>query len=382
MTAAAFLQALFPGIVLFIALGALLRMARAARRLRRGRGALPPGALPDLHTAFMPPVSILLPIEEPPEIVVARVEALLRLDFPEYEVVVVLDPGQDAVRTALEAAFGMRVFPEAHWRRLATAPVRAIFHAARGPRLRVVEKEPGDAADALNCAVNASRFPLLCTLAAGTVLREDALLRLAEPFVEDARTRVSCAPVVEAQASAGRQLLALRGLVAGMAGAALRALALAPRGAMVFRKDVVVEAEGFRGEVDAHVNLARRLARGSTDPLGCTVRHVAEPVVLRDAAHDEPKRPSVADGEAVAVVGAASGMAALWAMGAIAPSHLLSFAAMGVALDWLASAAALALEAAYFERLVTTSPFTRLAFAALSVPPLRRFLPGRGPSPT
>lgn len=382
MNAATFLHGTFSAIVLVIAAGTVLRMARAARRLRRGRGALPPGALPDLHTAFMPPVSLLLPAEEPPETLVARVQALLGLDFPEYEIVVVLDPGQAETLAALQSAFGLRVFPEAHWRRLKGQPVRAIYHSAHGPRLRVVDKEPGDAADALNCAVNASRFPLVGTLGPATVLREDALLRLAEPFVEDTRTRAACAPVVEAHASAGRELLALRGIIAGMSGSTLRALALSPRGAILFRKDAVVECNGFRAIVDPHTDLLRRLARAGTDGLAASVRFVAEPLALREDAIDEEKRPSVADGEAVAMVAALAGATALWATGAIATGPFVAFIAMAIAFDWLASSAALALEAAYFERLVTRSPLARLVLAAISVPPLRRFLPGRGRSPT
>ena len=381
MTAAIVLQGFFAGIVLLVAAATMFRVARAARRLRRGRGALPPGALPEPHTAFMPPISLLLPAEEPSEAVVARVASLLDLDFPEYEVVVVVDPAQEDVRIALESAFGLRVFPEAHWRRLKAAPVRAIYHAALAPRLRVVEKEAGDRADALNCAVNASRFPLSCTLAPGTTLRGDALLRLAEPFVEDARIRVACAPAIEAAASAGRQLLGLRGLVAGVAGAALRALALSPRGAMLLRKDAVVEAGGFGGGVDPHANLVRKLARASGLPMGRIVRFVAEPLVLREDIFDEPKRPSIADGEAMAVLAALAGMTAIWALGGIGFSVLASFAAMALALDWLASAAALALEAAYFDRLVTGAGFARLALAAVSVPAVRRFLPGRARPP-
>jgi hypothetical protein len=377
MTAAALLQGLFEGVVVAVAIATLFRVARAARRLRRGRGALPPGALPDLHAAFMPPISILLPVEEAPDVVVARVASLLELDFPEYEVVVVLDPSQEDARAALEAAFALRAFPEAHWRRLPTAAVRAIYHGARGPRLRVVEKEAGDGADALDCAVNASRFPLLCTLAPGTTLRADALLRLAEPFVEEARLRVSCAPAVEARASPGRQLLGLRGLVAGMAGAPLRALALSPRGALLLRKDAVVEARGFPRGIDPHANLVRRLSSASGLPIGGAVRFVAEPVVLRDAVHDEPKRPSLADGEAMALLAAGAGMVALWAGGAVTTAALLAFFALALALDWLASAASLALEAAYFEGLFTSSRLARLALSALSVPNARRFLPGR-----
>ena len=51
-----------------------------------------------------------------------------------------------------------------------------------------LDKANGGKADALNAAINHARNPLVCALDADTLLEEDALVRIARPFLEDQRT--------------------------------------------------------------------------------------------------------------------------------------------------------------------------------------------------
>ena len=66
----------------------------------------------------------------------------------------------------------------------AGARFRAWYGDGPTPRLRLVDKENGGKADALNCAINASRFPLVCAIDADTLILPDALRRLARPFLQ------------------------------------------------------------------------------------------------------------------------------------------------------------------------------------------------------
>ena len=377
MSVAMLLHGLFAGFVALSGAAALWRIARAARRLRRGRGALPPDALPAVHPAFLQPVSVLAIAREPGEALVERIRGLLALDHPELEVVVVVDEEAETLLPALEAAFAIEPFPEAHWRRLPARPVRAIYHAAGDARLRVIDKEPGGDADALNCALNASRFPLVCVTQHGTRLRTDALRRLVEPFVESPGTVASCAAGIEAAAPATRQVVALRALLAGVGGAAARGLAANAAGALVLRKDLAVAEGGFKLEpIDAVTELVLRLARSRGTP--AAVRFVAEAICERDAVAPALPAPwTLADSEAVALAAAFAGILVLWLAGAIAGTAFLAFLVMAFALDVLVNVTALALEAAYFEQLLTRAPFDRLVLAALSAPAARAALRDR-----
>jgi cellulose synthase/poly-beta-1,6-N-acetylglucosamine synthase-like glycosyltransferase len=60
----------------------------------------------------------------------------------------------------------------------------------------VVDKENGGKADALNAAVNASRYPYVCAIDADAILEEDALLRVARPVIEEPDVVVATGGIV------------------------------------------------------------------------------------------------------------------------------------------------------------------------------------------
>jgi cellulose synthase/poly-beta-1,6-N-acetylglucosamine synthase-like glycosyltransferase len=51
--------------------------------------------------------------------------------------------------------------------------------------LTVIQKENGGKADALNCGVNAARYPYVCAIDADALLEEEALIRVAQPIIDD-----------------------------------------------------------------------------------------------------------------------------------------------------------------------------------------------------
>ena len=66
----------------------------------------------------------------------------------------------------------------------------------RDPRLIVVDKHNGGRADALNAALIYARYPLVCATDADTILDDDALLRMARPFLQDPERVVAAGGVV------------------------------------------------------------------------------------------------------------------------------------------------------------------------------------------
>ena len=147
--------------------------------------------LPRSYTGFDPPVSILVPAYNEEATIVASVRSMLQLSYPEYEVVVVNDGSKDGTLEALKREFALAPFPEAYWQCIAAKPVRGIYRSQRYPNLRVVDKENGGKADALNAGINAARYPLFCGVDADSVLERDSLRRVAEPFLEEPLTIAS-----------------------------------------------------------------------------------------------------------------------------------------------------------------------------------------------
>jgi len=139
--------------------------------------------------SFQPPVSILVPAYNEEQTIVSTVRSLLRLEYSEFEVVVVNDGSSDNTLQAVINAFGLVEFPEAYRRRLPTEPVGRIFASpVSGQRVRLIDKKNGGKADALNAGINAARYPLFCVIDADCILQQDSLARVVQPFLEDSTT--------------------------------------------------------------------------------------------------------------------------------------------------------------------------------------------------
>ena len=130
-----------------------------------------------------PPISILVPAYNEQATIEASVTALLTLDYRHYEVIVVNDGSRDGTMDRLHEGFDLYEVPRIHPEVLSTQPIRALFRSRTRPRLVVIDKENGGKADALNAAINASRWPLVIAVDADTLIEPDAMLRLTRPFL-------------------------------------------------------------------------------------------------------------------------------------------------------------------------------------------------------
>ncbi len=272
-----FFLAYFIGVnLVYIALNLL-----AAPTLRRYREIASITDLPPVYSGFEPPVSVLVPAYNEDATIVSSVRSLLQLDYPEFEVVVVNDGSRDATLARLVEAFDLHPFPEAYWRRLPGKPVRAIYASRKHATLRVVDKENGGKADALNVGINACRYPLFCAIDADSILQRDSLRRVAQPFLDDPLTIASGGTVRVANGCTvvnghletvdlPRNPLALlqiveylRAFLFGRLGWATLDAVLIISGAFgVFRKEAVISAGGYRdGSMGEDMELIVRMHR-------------------------------------------------------------------------------------------------------------------------
>jgi cellulose synthase/poly-beta-1,6-N-acetylglucosamine synthase-like glycosyltransferase len=380
--------------------------------------------LPAVYSGLEPPVSLLVPAYNEEATIAASVRSLLQLDYPQFEVVVVNDGSTDGTLAALQAAFELQPFPEALWRRLPTQEVRSVYQSGLHPNLRVFDKVHGGKADALNVGINASRYPLFCAIEANSILQRDALRRVVEPFLDDPTAIASGGTVriangctvsgghLEKVALPGNLLALLqiveylRAFLFGRLGwASLNAVLVISGAFGVFRKDVVVEAGGYRadtiGEDMELVVRLHRILRARGTPYA--IHFVPDPICWTEAPEDlEALRAQrirwqrgLAEslhrnrellfmgrggaerwlavpfflifecyGPLIEVAGYVF-MAAMWALGLISGAAFLAFLALAFSLGFLLSASALLLEELSFHLYPRFSQMALLALIAV-----------------
>lgn len=144
--------------------------------------------LPHAFNGFEPPISLLVPAYNEETTIVASVRSLLQLNYPDYEVVVINDGSKDGTLERLRSEFLLLDFPAATRLQVPCKAVRGFYRSTTYANLRVIDKENGGKADALNAGINAARYPLFCGMDADSILEPEALFKVAQPFIDDPLT--------------------------------------------------------------------------------------------------------------------------------------------------------------------------------------------------
>lgn len=258
----------------------------------------------DMYTRLEPPVSILVPAYNEASTIAASLRALLQLNYSEFEIIVINDGSKDNTFETLQKEFGFELFPGAYRVSLTTGRVRGMYLSRHYPNLRLVDKENGGKADALNTGINAARYPLFCAVDADSVLQRDSLQRIVKPIMDDPSV-VACGGTIRivngCQVDGGylvntgmpRSMLVrfqlieyLRAFLFGRLGwAPMNALLIISGAFGVFRKDAVIEAGGYRtdtvGEDMELIVRLHRLRRAAGKP--CLITFVPDPICWTEA---------------------------------------------------------------------------------------------------
>ena len=224
------------------------------------------------------PLSIIVPAYNEESTIVTNVQALLSLKYPEYEVIVVNDGSTDGGLTSLIESFRLVAIEKPIRLVLEHKKIQNVYLSLDYPNLMVVDKENGGKTDALNAGINASKFPLFCSMDADSILDKEGLLRTGRLFVEDKRV-VAVGGIVrvlngleieEGEIShihAPKKSLELfqaveytRGFLSGRTAWNLFGSLLILSGTFaVFRKDLVMAVGGYRKTVGEDMDLVVRL---------------------------------------------------------------------------------------------------------------------------
>jgi cellulose synthase/poly-beta-1,6-N-acetylglucosamine synthase-like glycosyltransferase len=142
-----------------------------------------------VQSELTPPVSILAPGYNESATCVESINSLLKLNYPTAEVIFINDGSKDDTLDVVVKQFDMVKTERVYVPALTTKPVRGIY-VSRKPEYKnliLVDKQNGGKADALNVGINVSRYNLICSIDADSILEDDALLKVAKPFLDDDR---------------------------------------------------------------------------------------------------------------------------------------------------------------------------------------------------
>lgn len=132
-----------------------------------------------------PPVTVVAPAFNEELSIVDSVKALLALQYPEHQVIVVNDGSKDATLEKMIDAFAMVPTDRQQLVALQTTRVIGVYASPNHPNLLVVDKENGRKADAANAGIGFAVTPLVCVIDADSIIEPDGLLRATEPFMTD-----------------------------------------------------------------------------------------------------------------------------------------------------------------------------------------------------
>jgi len=216
------------------------------------------------------PISMICPAHNEEKTIVDTVRSLQMLNYPEFEIIVVNDGSKDETLSRLLMAYDLRRVDRVYKRSLPTKSVRGLYASPMVPNLVVVDKENGGKADALNCGINLSRYPLFSSMDADSVIEDDALLKAVKPFMEWPEETVAVGGIVRCvngctvhegrvtHIALPRKLLPifqvveyLRAFLSGRLGwSALKGLLLISGAFGVYRKSAVIDVGGYDSSTD------------------------------------------------------------------------------------------------------------------------------------
>lgn len=137
------------------------------------------------------PISLLIPAYNEEENIVSNIRSLLKIDYPQFEIVVVNDGSTDHTHEKVVEAFGLYPIETAVKTSLPTKEFRGVYYNIEYPNLIYVDKENGGKSDALNAGINISSYPLFACLDADSRIEPDALLKLSIEFLKNTDTIVA-----------------------------------------------------------------------------------------------------------------------------------------------------------------------------------------------
>jgi cellulose synthase/poly-beta-1,6-N-acetylglucosamine synthase-like glycosyltransferase len=249
---------------------------------------------------FFPGIAVLVPAYNEAATIEESLNALLSLNYPDSEIVVINDGSTDGTFSVLEEEFDLTPLDVPIPYEVPSEPIQNVYRSKTHEALLVIDKENGGKSDALNAGLWMTEKELFCAVDSDTLIERDALLQIVRPFLRDPERAVASGGTIRVANDCeiengqvqevnlpktglpGLQVMEyLRAFYSGRLGLnRLRGLILISGAFGLFRSDYVREIGGYRHDtVTEDFDLVVRLHRYLTDrDLDYRVDFVPEPV--------------------------------------------------------------------------------------------------------
>ncbi len=146
------------------------------------------------------PISILTPAFNESVTIVTSIEAILMLEYPSFELIIINDGSTDDTLKVLNEAFNLYQVPPTVRQTISTKPIKNYYRSQKFPKLLIIDKFNGGKADSLNAGINAAQMPLFLACDADTLLEKSALRSLASAFLTSSNM-VACGGTIRVATS-------------------------------------------------------------------------------------------------------------------------------------------------------------------------------------
>lgn len=146
-----------------------------------------------------PSFSLVAPAYNEGLTIVENVRSLLSLYYQNLEIIIVNDGSKDDSIQRLIDAYQLEATTFYVQGKIPTKAIKAVYRSKNPAfkKLLVVDKENGGKADALNVGINVSTGDYLVCIDVDCILEQDAILKLAKPFLEETDKRIiACGGVI------------------------------------------------------------------------------------------------------------------------------------------------------------------------------------------
>jgi cellulose synthase/poly-beta-1,6-N-acetylglucosamine synthase-like glycosyltransferase len=259
------------------------------------------------YSGFELPVSIIVPAFNEEKTITQTIAALLQLNYPSYEIIVVNDGSNDQTLQVLIDRFSLVPHPEAYKKSLDTQKIHNFYRSTINPNIVVIDKENGGKSDALNAGINLSRFPLFCCIDADSILTRDSIIFIVSQFLDDPKT-IACGGTIRiangceikngqiVKVGLSKNILALiqtmeylRAFLFGRLGwVPFNALLIVSGSFSVFKKQAVIEVGGYsRNTIGEDMELIVHLHHHfRTKGIPYKIVAIPEPIAFTEAPED------------------------------------------------------------------------------------------------
>lgn len=153
-----------------------------------------------ISSPLSPGISVIAPAYNEGLTIIDNVYALMHLNYPLYEVIIVNDGSTDDTLEKLVEHFELKEVDLPYNEKIKTKAVKRFFRSANRAyeKLLVIDKENGKGkADASNAGINASKFDYFLCTDVDCILHEDTLSRLMRPILDEkSRSRLKDIQVI------------------------------------------------------------------------------------------------------------------------------------------------------------------------------------------